>query len=147
MLIQFAGRVMATPSAMTVIFNGSEIFSGQVSAGQPLDTYIDLTTHTWNSTTYQETASVSISVTSGVVTIGSVGHSPNGDQPPQDTRVSSTILINGSEPEWPASGIQPRMPFGTPEDPDWQYWEFEIGAGETITFNIENDWTPDPTPT
>jgi hypothetical protein len=145
MEIQFSGRVEATPSAMTVLFNGNEIFSGQVGTGQALDTWMILTTHDWASTTYQETASVSISVTSGVVNIASVGYSYEG-QPTTDCRVSSTILINGSAPEWPASDTQPRMPFGTPEDPDWEYWEFELGAGETITFNIMNGWTLDPSP-
>ena len=144
MLIQFAGRVMATPSAMTVIFNGTEVFSGAVGTGESLDTYINLCTHDWNSTTYQETASVSISVTAGIVNIGAVGNSPDGIQPPSDDRVSSTILINGSAPEWPPEGTLPRMPGGTAENPDWAYWEFEVGAGETITFNIQNDWTPAP---
>jgi hypothetical protein len=104
-----------------------------------------LVTHEWNSTTYQETAAVTISVTSGVVKIGPAGYSYEG-QPTTDCRVSPTILINGSAPEWPPEGTQPRMPDGTPENPDWDYWEFEIGAGETITFNLLNVWTPDPTP-
>jgi hypothetical protein len=140
MEIQISGRVEATPSAMTVLFNGTEIFSGQVGAGQPLDICMVLATHEWNSTTYGETAAVTISVTSGIVTIGSVGYSYEG-QPTTDCRVSSTILINGSEPEWPPEGTQPRMPDGTPENPDWDYWEFEIGAGETITFNIQDEWS------
>ena len=143
MEIQFIGRVQATPSAMTVLFDGTEIFSGQVGTGQSLDTLIPLVTHTWNSTTSGETASVTISVTAGVVNIASAGYSFEG-QPTTDCRVSSSILINGSEPEWPPEGTLPRMPGGTAADPDWAYWEFEVGAGETITFNIQNSWTPAP---
>ncbi len=145
MEIQFSGRVEATPSAMTVLFNGNEVFSGQVGSGQPLDSQIILATHEWASTTYQETAAVSISVTSGVINIASAGYSFEG-QPTTDCRVSSSILINGSTPEWPPEGTQPRMPDGTPEDPNWDYWEFELGAGETITFTLMNEWTPDPNP-
>ena len=135
MLVQFSGRVLAMPSAMTVIFNGNEILSGQVGSGQPLDTHIILTDHEWASTTRGETAAVTISVTSGIVVIASCGYSYEGD-PPTDSRVSSTILINGLEPEWPPEGTQPRMPDGTPENPDWDFWGFEVGAGETITFNV-----------
>ena len=142
MLIEFSGRVLATPSAMTVLFNGTEVFSGQVGAGQPLDQSIILTTHEWASNTASETASVSISVTSGVLDIAACGYSFDDVDPTTDCRVSSTILINGVAPEWPATPVEPRMPNGTEQDPDWSYWGFEVSAGETITFNIENTWTP-----
>jgi hypothetical protein len=137
MLIQFTGRTMATPSAMTVLFDGTEIFSGQVGSGIPLNTLVNLLTYEWAQATLGQNASITVSVTSGIVTIGSVGWDP-AELPPADSRISSTILINGLAPEWPAEGTQPRMPFGTPENPDWSYWEFEIGAGETITFDIED---------
>lgn len=145
MLIRFSGQVQATPSSMTVVFNGTEVFSGVVGSGEPLNTIIDLATYNWNSTTWGETASVSISVTAGLVTIGSVGDGEEGF-PPGDDRISSSILINGSAPEWPATPVEP-MPKGTEENPDWTYWNFELGAGETMTFNIANNgvidvWAP-----
>ena len=146
MLIEFSGRAQATPSAMTVLFNGAEVFSGQVGSGQPLDTEMVLATHEWGSTTPEETAAVTISVTSGVVTIASCGYSFDDTDPTTDCRIGSSILINGVAPEWPATPVEPRMPNGDAENPDWSYWGFELGAGETITFNIQNSWTPLPAP-
>jgi hypothetical protein len=52
------------------------------------------------------------------------------------TDCRSNILINGQPPEWPATPVEPRMPGGTPENPDWTGWTFEVGAGETITFTV-----------
>ena len=62
----FRGRVFATPSAATILIDGQEAFSGQVGIGAPLDTEITLAEITTNG------GAVSISVTSGVITVGDV---------------------------------------------------------------------------
>jgi len=168
----FQGRVFATPSAATILIEGQEVFSGQVGSGQPLDTPITLLE------TVSAGGAVSISVTSGVISVGTVNNctlagawnpsttytfpyqcsyndanynltqnAPAGTVPTNteywevipttsgpDRR--SSILINGVAPEWPATPVTP-MPGGTQADPNWAHWFFEVGAGETITFNIE----------
>lgn len=65
-MLYFQGRVFATPSACTTLIEGVEVHSGQVGAGQPLDTQITLFAI--------DTAggACSISVTSGVISVGSV---------------------------------------------------------------------------
>jgi hypothetical protein len=133
--LEMEGRVFATPSALTMLVDGVEIHSGQVGAGQPLDTEITLVNI--ENVVPESTLSASISVTSGVITAGPVWLL-SGDlgSEPCSLDVRSNILINGVAPEWPATPVEP-MPGGTPENPQWTNWFFELGAGETITFNIE----------
>lgn len=167
--LTFNGRIFATPTAATVLIDGQEVLSGQIGAGQSLDTQFEFLNVTSNG------GAVSITVTSGVMTVGSVGiqYTPaawdsstayrvgglvtSGGQiyvciqnSPAGTPVSNTaywqtdtgfdpdgresILINGQPPAWPATPVTP-MPGGTPENPDWFGWYFEVSAGETITFN------------
>ena len=138
--VEFYGRVFATPSAATILVEGTEVFSGQVGSGQPLDTPLVL------ATTSQPAGNlaVSVSVTSGVITVGQVlSDGANGGA---DIR-NNDILINGQAPEWPATPVDP-MPGGTPESPGWQGWFFEVSAGETITFTIDvmDPLTPPPNP-
>lgn len=127
--VSFRGRVYATPSAVTILVEGTEVFSGQVGAGQPLDTLLSLATvplATGN-------LAVSMSVTSGVVGVGPVVS--NGLNGYEDTR-NNDILVNGQAPEWPATPVNP-MPGGTQQNPDWTGWLFEVSAGETITFTVD----------
>jgi hypothetical protein len=171
-IVYFRGRVFATPSACTALIEGVEVHGGQVGAGQPLDTEITLFS--------VDTAggATSISVTSGVITVGPAYVSTavpwTADEiyqqgmyavnagsyylalskPPKGTPVTNTtywqavvledtfgpdectnILINGQAPEWPATPVDP-MPGGSPQNPDWSGWFFEVSAGETITFNV-----------
>jgi len=137
MIVYARGRVFATPSAMTVLVNGEEVHSGQVGTGQPLDTECTFFEYDWGQPTPSGTvSSVSIVVTAGVVTVGPwFENNPSGIPTEFGSDVRSEILINGSLPEWPATPVTP-MPGGTPEDPDWYGWFFELGAGETMTFNI-----------
>jgi hypothetical protein len=71
MQILFQGQVEATPTAATILIEGVQVFSGQVGAGQPLNTAIE----------YANIASaggaVSISVTSGILNVGQVWKDPN----------------------------------------------------------------------
>jgi hypothetical protein len=143
--LSFAGRVFATPSAVTIILDGTEVFSGQVGSGQPLDTQINLfdTSIPAPLANTVTTHSVSMSVTSGVITIGDVcaqysdgtymlllsGENSSGPD------LRQNILVNGSLPDWPATPVDP-MPGGTSSDPNWQGWFFEVSAGETITFTV-----------
>ena len=66
MQILFQGQVLATPTAATILIEGSQVFSGQIGAGQPLDTNIDI------ANLVSAGGAVSISVTSGILDVGSV---------------------------------------------------------------------------
>jgi hypothetical protein len=143
MQLTFKGRVFATPSAVTIVQDGIEIFTGQVGAGQTLDTEIDLvqTTIPLPTANTSATHSVSMTVTSGVITAGDVTvqfddgtyvyilSGPESTGP--DLR--ENILVNGAAPEWPATPVDP-MPGGTSSSPDWQGWFFELSAGEEMTY-------------
>jgi len=138
------GRYFATPTAMTVLINGNEEFSGQIGTGVATNTEFELLTHNFGSIRPGFTAVISISVTSGVMTVGPWYMPwPEDENAPDvllDTR--QNILINGQPPEWPATPMQ-FMPGGTPENPDWSFWFFEVSAGETITFNFHlPQWYP-----
>ena len=143
MQLTFKGRVFATPSAVTIVQNGTEIFSGQVGSGQPLDTELNLFSTTLAQPAANTSAeySVSMSVTSGVITAGDVQVVfDNGDQAylltgPEGVGddLRENILVNGSLPAWPATPVDP-MPGGTESAPDWQGWFFELSAGEAMTY-------------
>jgi hypothetical protein len=143
MKLIFKGRVFATPSAVTILKNGVEIFSGQVGSGQPLDTEITLFEQTIALPCPAENLALSMSVTSGVITFGDVQLYVDDYTPPEyvwpvsleGTDLRTSILINGALPEWPATPVEP-MPGGTESDPDWQGWFFELAAGESMTFNV-----------
>ena len=66
MQILFQGQVLATPTAATILIEGSQVFSGQVGAGQPLNTSIEYANIASNG------GAVSISVTSGILNVGQV---------------------------------------------------------------------------
>jgi hypothetical protein len=66
MQILFQGQVLATPTAATILIEGSQVFSGQVGTGQPLNTTIDYANVVSNG------GAVSISVTSGILNVGQV---------------------------------------------------------------------------
>ena len=137
------GRVFATPSAVTILSNGTEIFSGQVGSGQPLDTELTLFQTAITQPTYAqgpETLAISISATSGVVTCGDVEILMDDGTtyvivPNEGPDLRQSILVNGSLPVWPATPVDP-MPGGTESSPDWQGWFFELAAGESMTFNV-----------
>ena len=119
------GRIFSTPAAVTALLNGEEVFSGQVGQGVPLDTETDILTFDWKDVAEEGTASMTITVTSGVISVGSVFGVANLD-------MRKNILINGQAPEQPSSDI------GFVPAKDWAGWYFEISAGETITFNLFN---------
>jgi len=66
MQILFQGQVLATPTAATILIEGVQVFSGQIGAGQPLDTTIDI------ANIISAGGAVSISVTSGILDVGQV---------------------------------------------------------------------------
>jgi hypothetical protein len=66
MQILFQGQVLATPTAATILIEGSQVFSGQIGAGQPLDTTIDI------ANVVSAGGAVSISVTSGILDVAQV---------------------------------------------------------------------------
>jgi hypothetical protein len=143
MQLTFKGRVFATPSAVTIVQNGTEIFSGQVGSGQPLDTELNLfsTTLAQPAANISAEYSVSMSVTSGVITAGDVEIVFDNGDPAyllsgsngMGTDLRENILLNGSLPEYPATPVDP-MPGGTESNPDWQGWFFELSAGESMTY-------------
>jgi hypothetical protein len=173
MQILFQGRVLATPTAATILIEGSQVFSGQIGAGQPLDTQIDI------ANLVSAGGAVSISVTSGILDVGPVfkwpdtapawnpsasyaegdyveyngvvyvcqgttaspGFTPGMSVAWSTAQISSAdcrtnILVNGQPPEWPATPVEPRMPDGTEQNPNWAGWGFDVSAGETITFTV-----------
>jgi len=119
------GRIFSTPAAVTALFNGEEVFSGQVGQGVPLDTETDILLFDWKNATDEATASMTITVTSGVISVGSCLGDAGID-------MRKNILINGQPPEQPSSDV------GFVLTQDWAGWFFEISAGETITFNLFN---------
>ncbi len=126
MQADFYGRVLSTPAAVTILVNGVELHSGQVGTAMPLDTQIVLASYDWASGAKAgDNVAVNISVTTGVVTVGSVIMAEGA------TDQRKNILINGLSPETPATPMDQ-----TPED-EWAGWYFEVSAGETITFNLE----------
>lgn len=143
MQLIFLGRVFATPSAVTILSNGTEIFSGQVGAGQPLDTQLTLFQQSITQPTYAQgptTLAISMSVTSGVITAGDVGLLMDDGVtyvmiPNEGPDLRQNVLVNGAPPVWPATPVTP-MPGGTESNPDWQGWFFELAAGESMTFNV-----------
>lgn len=141
MNLEFRGKVFATPSALTMIVDGVEVHSGQVGAGQPLDTEIVLVD--LPNVTPGATLSVAISVTSGVITMGQTLQYDGAEQISNDLR--SNILINGVAPEWPATPVDP-MPGGNAGAPNWAGWFFELGAGETMTLSVVIPVPPTPIP-
>lgn len=124
MQVTILGRVFSTPAAITVLSNGTEVHSGRVGQGMPLDTEIDLLSFDWAAAD-NDTASVTVTVTSGVITVGAALGDAQCD-------MRKNILINGQAPELPASdaGFVPAK--------DWAGWYFEISAGETMTFTMVN---------
>jgi hypothetical protein len=158
MKLSFKGRVFATPSAVTILSNGVEIFSGQVGSGQPLDTVLDLYSTTITLPSTAQTLAISLSVTSGVITAGDVELLVDDYEsalptpvPPyyypgtEEYDLRENILINGSLPDWPATTVDP-MPGGTEANPDWAGWFFELAAGESTTFTVNIPALPAPGP-
>ena len=129
LIIRF--RREADPTAATILVNGTQIFSGVLGSGVTIGQTFE-TDSLPIAANVGDTVSMSIAVTSGVLKCGPV-YSDVCSYP--DFRVSSTELINGSAPEWPATPVDP-MPGGTEENPDWNGWFHELGAGETLTCNI-----------
>jgi hypothetical protein len=159
--IQFQGQVCATPSAATILIDGTQVFSGQVGTGQPLNADLTLATITVDKpANAQSTVSVSVAVTSGIVRVGSMVSDTGGvEQWAGNTSPltsdeknivgltvdetgdfygaaveRSSILINGSAPEYPATpvGFDP----GPVDNPTWDGWAFEVSAGETLTCTV-----------
>lgn len=149
--LKFDGQVMSTPAAATIIVNGVEVYSGQVGVGKPLNELVDLQVVEFEGTGGQEVVSISVSVTSGVARFGTImadqtpgteyapwvypgpeRYSPEGQVTEGWDDGRQNILINGLPPEWPPLPIGPQ-PGGTPEDPNWSGWCFELSAGETLT--------------
>lgn len=44
------------------------------------------------------------------------------------------IKINGQPPEWPSTPVEP-MPQGTPDNPDWTGWCFDLNPGDRFECN------------
>lgn len=124
MKVQVMGRVFSTPAAVTALLDGVEVHSGQVGQGMLLDTEIEILSFDWAGGKPDATASLSITVTSGVITVGSCFGNENW----MDMR--RNILINGQPPEDPESHVG-----HTPVE-HWSGWFFEISAGETLTCTL-----------
>lgn len=147
--MKFEGAVKSSPAAVTMTIGGVEVYNGQVGVGAAIDENIDLITASFSQAdnTVPETVAVSITVTSGVINLGfpltdaAGGGWTNLKDPDNDLR--SDIQIDGIAPSWPASPVVP-MPGGTPEDPNWKGWFFEVGAGETFTCDVYVYNTADP---
>lgn len=129
LIIRF--RREADPTAATILVNGTQVFSGVLGAGVTIGETFD-TDPLPIAANPDDTVSMSIAVTSGLLKCGGV-YSDISLYP--DFRISSSTLINGSAPEWPASPVDP-MPGGSESDPDWNGWFHEVGAGETLTCNL-----------
>lgn len=135
----FKAQCYAKPTAITVLINGTQVFSGQVGNNYPLTEHFD-SEALESALGLGETASVSISCTSGVANLGP-WHTVLNPWWAVDLRQSDSILINGQPPEIPATPVG-FEPGGTLDSPDWTGWFFELSAGETVSFNIKIPDTP-----
>jgi len=140
MQILFQGQVLATPTAATILIEGSQVFSGQVGAGQPLNTSIE----------YANIASaggaVSISVTSGILNVGQVWK----DSTPADWSnavpyaLGDQVTYQGNEYENTYADIPANAPVPG-VNPAWQLVSVTVDARTNILINGQApEWPATP---
>lgn len=135
--ITFVAVQEAIPTAITILINGNQVFSGQVGGAVTPGTKFDLDPISIPIANVGDTVSCSVACTSGIFRFGPVyatNYYTTSGSCFEDMRMAD-ILINGVPPEWPATPVDP-MPGGTPENPNWDGWFHELGAGETATVTL-----------
>jgi len=137
--LQMQGRIAATPAAYTMTVDGVQVHSGPVQSDLPLGSNITLLT--MQNITTPGNLLASITVTTGVITLGPV--SVLGPvETPDGADLRSNIKTNNANPSWPSDG-GPTLPGGTPQDPDWIGWYFyQLGKDDTHTFDINVPMLP-----
>lgn len=123
-----------SPASVSVTTNSGSCKSGQVR-------YLQTTWPAWDDTsTYAFQALVAHNVSIWEATANIAANSIPGINPEwkwlcsqwsPDKRTS--IELDGAAPAWPAA--EP-YPGGTPENPDWSGWFFDVNAGNTLTFTV-----------
>jgi hypothetical protein len=141
-----------SPTVATVTINGNEAFNGAIDVdplSPPTDPLVavPLIYGSYNGDdTENQILKVAIEVVSGSSAFGNMEVDYSGQTPwrfPDRSNPSSTglpdlgrsnILINGEPPSWPTnSDVQP--PGGTPENPEWGGWTFQLSPGDVLTFD------------
>jgi hypothetical protein len=126
------GVVVALPAAVTVLVDGKQVFSGQVTG--KVDEFVT-NLFSFDFDAESANAVINVSVTSGIVKVAEMfvdGKDPR-------TKTESTrknILINGQAPEYPAFPVADDHHPGDESDPHWAGWAFELSAGETLTCTV-----------
>jgi hypothetical protein len=146
MKLQLKGQV-CSQSSINIFIDDVQIFSGPIN--QPPDK--EITFDEFQCMDYGSEKIVKVSVNSGYVKLGSallwvddflpqvpafyaprdyIRHAPGSDI---DHRTE--ILINGAPPKWPDFSLD-FMPGGTPENPDWNGWFFDLYTNDVATFKV-----------
>ena len=153
MKLQLKGQVISLPTSIRVMINGEQVFSGPLSTDQQFEeiTYYEYEHGAQTEISIEKTDKITIAVVSGSVKIGSAlfwvndfmpvvpgFYAPRNyrrHEPGTDLDHRKNILINNERPDWPTLAPEDPPP-GTPENPDWNGWNFDVNAGDCITFDV-----------
>jgi hypothetical protein len=153
MKLQLKGQAVNSPASITVMINGQQVFSGAMDTDRQLEeiTYYEYEHGAQTETGIKKTDKITITVVTGSIKVGSAlfwiddfmpvvpgFYAPQKYQrhePGTDLDHRKNILINNAPPNWPILAPEDPTP-GTPENPDWNGWNFDLNLGDHITFDI-----------
>lgn len=131
---------MVTELADAIIsINGTQSYSGPIGVGVtpvppgtvgPADNLI-IAGFTQEDINVTEAITVTVTVVSGAISVGRMSVNIQEGRFYPDIDFRSNITINGLAPTWPTDG-GPTVPKGTPENPDWTGWCFQLDVGDVF---------------